>query len=396
MILIYSFSRGRKIVSSPIYPLLIGLFFISLVSLILSDDILTAARNEITLLSGMLLVFLFINICKSDLIYKTIILWIFRIAMMTSIIAIFQNIYWMFTGEVIIGRYYAGWYPLFGGIYVFKSSAFFTGGLIFGHYLLLPVILGIQLWPYIKKRKHRILIKTSITLSVIALLLTFSRAAWISFLLYVFYIFIKKILKLKKVFKYPIAICSLLFITISIVPTINFFLNTLTPLSTYNRLGIINSSIESIYNNPFIGRGLGSTVGQSLSESQYEIASENTPGKKLDIDIGKTYGRETHNTFLQVAVDLGLIGLFLYLFLLYTVWKNRMVSIQKSNDNILDAMKKGVLYAFVFSTICSTFSSLLLVKQSWILISLVIAGSRIQGRRTIAGRFQHSNNVLTA
>ena len=260
----------------------------------------------------------------------------------------------------------------------YKSSAFFTGGLIFGHYLLLPVILGIQLWPYIKKRKHRILIKTSVTLSVIALFLTFSRAAWISFLLFVLYIFIKKIRKLKSVFKYLIAICSLLFITISIVPTIDFFLNTLTPLSTYNRLGIINSSIESINNNPFIGRGLGSTVGQSLSGSQYESAIDKKPaGKKLDIDLGKTYGRETHNTFLQVAVDLGLIGLFLYLFLLYTVWKNRMVSIQKSNGNILDAMKKGVFYAFVFSIICSTFSSILLVKQNWILIGLVIAGSRM-------------------
>jgi putative inorganic carbon (hco3(-)) transporter len=379
---LFNFSRGKKFIFNKLYLILIILLFVSIVSLISSDNVSIAARNEITLLSSMFLVFLFINICRSDLIYKRIIFWIFRVAIIISIIAIFQNIYWMFTGEVIIGRYYSGWYPFFGGIYVFKSSAFFTGGLVLGHYLLLPIILGIQLWPYIKKRKHKILIKTSVILSIIALFLTFSRAAWVSFLLYVFYIFIKKIGKLAKVIRYPIVIMNLLFITISVVPTITFFVNTLSPISTYNRLGIINSSIQSIYQNPYFGKGLGTTVGQAFSYEQYERISSDVANRRdiggpktLDIDLGKSSGRETHNTFLQVAVDLGLIGLFLYLFLLYAVWKNRMVSIQKSNDNILDAMKKGVSYAFVFSAICSIFSSILLVKQNWILISLVVAGS---------------------
>ena len=172
--LMYSFSKGRKIVSSPIYILLIGLFILSLVSLASSDDISTAARNEITLLSGFLLVFIFHNICTNDLIYKRIILWIFRVAIIISIIAIVQNIYWNITGDALFGTKYTGYYNLFGGFYHYKSNAFFTGGLILGHYLLMPVILGMQLWPYIKKRKHRILIKTSVILSVIALFLTFS------------------------------------------------------------------------------------------------------------------------------------------------------------------------------------------------------------------------------
>ena len=154
----------------------------------------------------------------------------------------------------------------------------------------------------------------------------------------------------------------------------------MAPLSTYNRLGIIYSSINSIYENPYIGRGLGSTVGQYFPGTQYALYAEKAQsiGKKLDIDLGKTSGRETHNTFLQVAVDLGLSGLFLYMLLLYMVWKNGVSSINRKNKNKLDVLRKGVLLAFLMTTFCSVFSSLFLLKQTWISMGLVVAGSNFR------------------
>ena len=150
-------------------------------------------------------------------------------------------------------------------------------------------------------------------------------------------------------------------------------------MSTYNRAGIIYSSLNSIYENPFIGRGLGSTVGQKFPNDQYALFSREAQkmGKKLDIDIGKTFGRETHNTFLQVAVDLGLIGLFLYFILLFMIWKKRMLYEKLADNYLLSLYGNGIITAFVFLTICSIFSSVFFVKQTWVIIGLVLAGANV-------------------
>ena len=374
--------QGYKIIFNKANTALIGIFIISLISLISSDIDLDVFRGEITLLSGILIFFLIERICLNELIYRQIITNIFKISTFVSILAIAQYFFWVLTGDVLYGKGYTGYYSILGGFYVFKSSAFFTGGLILGYYLLFSVVCGTYILLSSRNLKHRFLIKMVVTLSVIAIFFTFSRGTWLTIIMFVCYIIFKKIRLMHKSLQYILLIPTIIsFIAITLFST-DFLLNTMSPLSTYNRLGIINSSIQSIKNNPFFGRGLGSTVGQYLSDKQYNNAYQNIYkthiNAKLDIDIGKVEGRETHNTFLQVAVDLGILGLMFYLYFLYNIWKNSIISISKLNISNFDVVKKGVLLAFIFSMILSTFSSLFLLKQSWIIFGLVSAGSRLR------------------
>ena len=391
VMLLYSFIRDRELIHTNLYFILFLLFILSIISLITSDNVPVAARNEITLLSGILIVILIINICNNDFIYKKFIIKIFQVALFVSIYAIFQSSYFLITGENIFDTGLVKHYDFLPVTYVYQSNALFPSGIILGHYLLLPAVCGITIWSHISKWKHRVLIKTSVILSVIAIFCTMSRGAWIPLILFGLYLIYKKKRKFHKSIR-PILLVSFLWgLFITITPTIDF-IGRMNPLSTYNRLGIIYSSFNSISNNPFIGRGLGSTVGQYFPNEQYNIfaANANSIGKKLDIDLGKTYGRETHNTFLQVGVDLGIFGLFLYLLLLYMVWKNGINSNNTSNKNILNVLKKGVLIGFAITTICSLFSSLFFVKQTWVIIGLVFAGANIS-RNSSTLEFQNGH-----
>jgi len=378
-LLFYSlFQKNRKLVNSKIYLYLFLLFFLSIVSSVLSDNINTSARNGVTLLSGIMIVILVINICNNYFIYNRVIITIFQSSIVVSIYGILQFIFYLITGDLLFGSGTVNSTGFIKMPYIVQANSFFDSGIILGHYLLLPLILGIVIWPHITKWKHRFLIKTSVILSFITLVLTFSRGAWVPLIIFILYLIYNKIKKYHKSVKYILLLLFTFGLVKTAIPIFDYIVR-LRPMSTYNRAGIIYSSLNSIYENPFIGRGLGSTVGQKFPNDQYALFSREAQkmGKKLDIDIGKTFGRETHNTFLQVAVDLGLIGLFLYFILLFMIWKKRMLYEKLADNYLLSLYGNGIITAFVFLTICSIFSSVFFVKQTWVIIGLVLAGANV-------------------
>jgi O-antigen ligase len=89
------------------------------------------------------------------------------------------------------------------------------------------------------------------------------------------------------------------------------------------------AAIEHAVENPFMGAGLGMNI-LVLNES-----------------VGETW-RSVHNTYLEYAVDLGLPGLALFLFLLWSCWRSVRAARRSINPQIAQ-LAEGIeisLYAF--------------------------------------------------
>ena len=234
------------------------------------------------------------------------------------------------------------------------------------------------------KLKSSKLIFTATALSIVAIGLTFSRGAWLPLVMVLFFCVYERANTLNINFRRVIRCGMISGILLFMIPAGIVLINSGGPersLSAYNRIGLIIGSLNSIAENPIIGRGLGSHVQPAFSNVFYDVAQQNiSKDRQLDIDIkdkmgGK--GRQTHNTFLEIAVDLGLAGFVLYIYMLYSLSKKMSNSLAKGRGALVSGWGKALLLAFAASTICSIFFSGFLLKQTWVVAGLLVAGIRI-------------------
>jgi O-antigen ligase len=357
---------------------------VSFLSLVASEYQGVAGRLEITLISNIMIFGLLANICNSERIYMKLIKVILGVSLCVSVFAIMQNVKFILTGSSFLDRGALNVYESLGG-YVFKSHALFASSIILGHYLLFPSVAGMYIWPHLGRSKFSFMVKASTVLSSFALIITFSRGAWVAFAMAIIYLLYDMAKSLNKLTRRLVRLSIIAVIIISIVPAAVWALKAGGPeraLSTVNRLGILIGSAHSISENPYIGRGLGSYVKPAYTSLFYDVAQENKPeNKELDVNIrekGGGRGRQTHNTFLEVAVDLGLIGLALYLYFLYNIWHRTSASLNACNGTLTSHWVRAILAAFFFCTVCTVFFSGFLLKQTWVVAAVVLAGSRIK------------------
>jgi len=229
----------------------------------------------------------------------------------------FKKIYWLLIvscigsviiryGEIIIGKYGLFQYRIFPGYEAVFSFA-----------LLLPLIE--------EKKKYIYLL---ISLSIVSLILSLSRGAWVaSFICAIF--FIKKSKpKLKAAF-------VLIFISIVLVVNYLYYINPMievkltstflkTSASNLERLNMILISIEAFLAHPFLGIGASnfSTFLIHHGLSKFVVA------KNIE-------ALTPHNFFLQVTAEQGLIGIFAFSIILFIVYR-----ILFKNTNLREMINK--------------------------------------------------------
>ena len=127
--------------------------------------------------------------------------------------------------------------------------------------------------------------------------------------------------------------------------------------------------VEMLRDHPVAGVGLGNF---SVLEPAYGIA---------DVDLLKPQyvfenRLETHNTYLQVASELGLVGLGLVLTLVAGTFMAGIGAVRRfdrSGDVIGEALTRGLIVATVGILSAYVFLSGLFEKQLWLLLGIVIA-----------------------
>lgn len=224
---------------------------------------------------------------------STVILAIF----FTTLISVFNNIY-EFINPI-------AFFPIGSGIGVpGRSAGFYLNPTISGGAIVLGVILSLGIVPKV----YRIWF---LIFSFIGVFLTFSRSAIVGFVIVYLYMAIKKQVDFKYTFIIPILFFvvlsfSLPFLTdfikatheggaSNVINRIMWFLDPASHVdhSQIERQEVVAKAFKMLSDQPFFGAGLGSTLHWDARVS-------------------------THNIYLSNAAEMGLIGLLIYPFLIYS------------------------------------------------------------------------------
>ena len=98
----------------------------------------------------------------------------------------------------------------------------------------------------------------------------------------------------------------------------------------------LDNGINNILKNPFLGSGAGSF---SKTMSQYLIQKKLLPEHKIAIT------NNTHNEFVSISSQIGLIGLLLYLLFNFAVY------VKSRNDIISQGIFATILISSLFNSI---------------------------------------------
>ncbi|NOU16246.1 MAG: hypothetical protein HOO91_01625 [Bacteroidales bacterium] len=157
------------------------------------------------------------------------------------------------------------------------------------------------------KKKYRFVFAISMILTVVCILISFSRGAYIALALFIFIssvlLFIYKVFNLKKLISLNIAvilICSYLIIPYhkSVLSTISLFKTTSQQRSIEGRKELYSSGIAIFKDNYKYGIG----------SNNFAIANNTYKEKNIDT----VFTGRTNNSWLQILIEKGLIGFFLY------------------------------------------------------------------------------------
>ncbi|MFH0772260.1 MAG: O-antigen ligase family protein [Candidatus Omnitrophota bacterium] len=253
-------------------------------------------------------------------------------------------------------------FPLFADV---KVSATFQFSNNFGTYIatILPVPIGLLFYKVTGKKMRFILFGLCVLLGV-CLLLTQARGAWLGFifgfLLIAFFHSRKSFLT---------AVCILIsfgFLAISFSPPIvkeqiRSFANLKMDQSTGDRMIIWKTAWRMFLEKPVLGNGLGTFM---------KVFEKTKPASYHEIVYA-------HNCFLQTAAETGIVGLFIFLWLVFSVLRAAIRKFFILEDLFLKAVTIGLFGGIAAYLINSFFDtclySLPLAVLFWAAIGLAAA-----------------------
>ena len=245
-------------------------------------------------------------------------------------------------------------------IYLYSASGFYSGNGIASFHIL-PGLIIVLFNSSMSRYKNLIFL-----VLVLGLISTMSRGmilVFIIFFLSSFYLNRKNNSKIIKYFSYSL-------IPFIIIGSANLvvFMSNFNLTSIASRFNLISASFIKISEKPFFGNGLNARI----------------VGNKLDLDfLDKSQIqeweltdnlRETHNTLLQIPLEIGLIGFFffglMYFFILKQSYITYRFSIKAGIDNNLYL---SIFLLLGMLIIASLANSYMYFKLLWLIISIGIA-----------------------
>lgn len=270
--------------------------------------------------------------------------------------------------QIIFGRDFIRGNVLQQAIGLIRPTASFPNPNVFGIYMtaLTPLILGLTLF-YFKGRKKILMILASF-LGVIGIYLTLSRGAGLALFISVLFLCIVKRAKLFIVILMAILILFPFFMPGKIkqwAKEVNY--NPLVFMCNKDRISIYANTINMIKHHPLIGVGVN-TFSRNYSKYKMESVEKYSPTRDT------TY---SHNIYLQMAGEIGLLGLGVFLWFLFVLFRRGYRVYRKLDDEYLKTIAISLLACFIgFLVNGLTETSLYysrVVMVFWYLIGLSLA-----------------------
>lgn len=196
-------------------------------------------------------------------------------------------------------------------------------------------------------------------LLLVCLALTYARGAWVAALLSLVFLGIfcnKKMITAK--------VASMLVLIFYIESHINSRTYSTAKSSMVIRLDLWREALAIIRDFPLVGSGLNT---YALMAKTYK-ASENT-------------GFYPHNSYLQMAAEIGILGLLSFIWIIVSLFRVSVSNINKSLNKfykyILLGLLTGLLGLLAHSFVDVDFYALQLASLMWLIMGLIIAVQRI-------------------
>ncbi len=329
------------------FALVIGICAVTSISLEESRNI------ALLMIAFVLSYFVVINTIENEKQFKFI-LYIFSIA---AVITAFYGLYQYMFGDL----YSQAWLDkeMFEDIKMRVYSTFENPN-VYGEYLILaiPIIAGL-LWTE-KGIFKKLFWLGSFGVTMLALALTFSRGCWLGIILAIGLLAImidRKFILL--------GIVALLFLPFVLPESIiNRFLSigNMGDSSTSYRVYIWMGTLAMLADYWFSGIGLGITSFNTI----YPIYSYN--------NISAPH---SHNLYLQLVVEFGIVGLIIFLGMLYNFYKETIISICKKKNILTSSLIAGVSGFMLQSMFDHTWYNYRVVLIFWIIIAFGLVSTKV-------------------
>jgi O-antigen ligase len=203
---------------------------------------------------------------------------------------------------------------------------------IFASILMMIMPFLLQLILYSKNNKvEKLILTISLIVNLSALFITYTRGAWLSFIILVFLILLSR--KYKKL----IFILFLLFIAVS-KPLISYILkrgtNTdiLSNESAIARIQSIFTSFTTMFDYPFgTGAKTFATIYKEYLDAGYMIMPESL---RYKIKVANYALENAHNLWLQIGVELGIVCLIVFILIMINIFRTAFINYRLNRANI--------------------------------------------------------------
>lgn len=246
-----------------------------------------------------------------------------------------------FLGEPILSKTLAGVAKIdYQGAKIIRAYGTFPHPNILGGFLLLSLISGVilifrQNKPNSKHSKYLSILNVLFIPQIACFILTFSRSVWLSGLIIIlFSLFYFIIIRKKQIFKYWIPVSAgmtILFTLIFVFPLVKSRLTTYEKAVT-DRQFIFANTTGIIKQTPFLGIGWGNFIPRLLD---FPLWERGIKGDFINISVEPWQIQPVHNIYILVLAELGLVGLFFFLYFLTKILKNSCLQIKKNPEIFL-------------------------------------------------------------
>ena len=240
----------------------------------------------------------------------------------------------------------------------FTNANGFAGWLI----IFIPVFIGLLMTNF---RRGKILLGGLVILLFISLLLTYTRGAWLGFVLglgLMCYWFSRSLSRKSKVLVYTlIIICSVGIVSI-LSKGVKERAKSINKIegSGLFRVNLWKEALSIVEDFPVLGTGLNT----------YSIVARNYKS----VEGGGIY---PHNSYLQMAAETGILGLASFLWILFVFFRTGFKFLNNKKNPLLIGLIAGILAFLIQAFFDTHLYSLQLVVLFWFMMGLTMAVIRL-------------------
>lgn len=240
---------------------------------------------------------------------------------------------------------------------------------ILAEYLIMTIPLSVSLFWYTKKIGKKILFLATSGILILALVFTSSRGGWLGFAVsaLIFILLVEKRLLLSII---PIGIAGIYFLPDSIMRRIVSIGNFADSSNSY-RIKMWQIAMEIIKDHPLAGVGFGHIPFKETFETY--------------IRTMPTY--HAHNTYLEIAAELGIPGLIAFLFLLFVVFKYGIQKLINQENRYIKIIAAGAFAGLggllTHGAVENVIYLTRIILYFWILIGLILTLMKIKKQEKI-------------